>query len=280
MLDEFVIFAKQIEKGKEELAQYITKEQNRKYPELQPISPTLYEERVKMIDLYEDILFEDLEVALDKITKWGVETGTLCSELGMSIDMALDEVNYYRDAFSDMILTAAEEGGASLRHYHRTIGKLHRIIDQAAHSFSVAFVRHHNEMMEKAKKAVEELSVPVVPLDAGIAVLPIVGTLDTTRAKLLMEQSLKRSSKLGIRYFIMDLSGVPIVDTMVANQLFQVVNALKLLGVEAAITGIRPEIAQTMVALGINFQEVKTYASLRQALAAKHSRTAETQLDD
>ncbi|WP_121613578.1 STAS domain-containing protein [Mesobacillus foraminis] len=269
-MEEFLVFAKQIDKGKEELAQYITKEQNRKYPELHPISHTLQEERVRMIELYENILFKDLEVALDEITKWGVETGTFCSELGMSIDVALDEVNYYRDAFSDMILTAAEQAGASLRHYHRTIGKLHRIIDQAAYSFSVAFVRHHNEMMEKAQEAVEELSVPVVPLDAGIAVLPLVGTLDTTRAKLLMEQSLRKSSELGVRYFIMDLSGVPIVDTMVANQLFQVINALKLLGVEAVITGIRPEIAQTMVSLGINFQEIKTYASLRQALAVKH----------
>ncbi|HZG73697.1 MAG TPA: STAS domain-containing protein [Chondromyces sp.] len=248
-------------------AEKITEAQNKKYPEqLLPISSILKEERVKLISLYEELLYDDLDVAINKIKRWGEETGTFCSEQGMSVDAALDELHYYRADFEKILIEEAEKQGTSIRAYQDISLKLHRIIDQAAQSFSVAFVRHHKEMMEKAESAVQELSVPVVPLEKGVAVLPLIGMIDTYRAKLLMEESLSRSSKLGISYFIMDLSGVPVVDTMVANQIFQVIHALRLLGIHAVLSGIRPEIAQTMIGLGLDFHDIKTYSTLEQAL--------------
>ncbi|NHM30947.1 STAS domain-containing protein [Neobacillus terrae] len=258
---------KKIETKKVEMAEYITNVQSMKYPnKLGPISDILKEERVKVIGLYEEILLEDLDTALNKITKWGQTSGALCAELGMSISMALDEVNYYREEMSNMILEVTQKDGIDFQSYHQAQLILQKIIDQAAQSFSMAFVEHHNDMMKKARQEIEELSVPVVPLEKKVAVLPLIGTIDTYRAKLLMQESLEKSSKLGISYFILDLSGVPIVDTMVANQVFQVIDALKLLGIKAVISGIRPEIAQTMVALGINFKNIQTYSTLEQAL--------------
>jgi len=256
-----------IETKKVELAENITNLQLMKYPDkLGPISDILKEERIKVIGLYEEILLDDLDTALNKITQWGQNTGALCAELGMSIDMALDELNYYREEMSNMIFEVTQKDDIDIKSYHQAQLTLQKLIDQSAQSFSIAFVEHHNEMMKKARQEIEELSVPVVPLEKKVAVLPLIGTIDTYRAKLLMQESLEKSSKLGISYFILDLSGVPIVDTMVANQVFQVIDALKLLGIKAVISGIRPEIAQTMVALGIDFKNIQTYSTLEQAL--------------
>ncbi|WP_170169023.1 STAS domain-containing protein [Mesobacillus subterraneus] len=261
--------AKRVNDVKNELADTITDRQSAKYPDkLGPISDVLRAERIKMISLYEELIMDDLDTALSRITQWGNATGALCSELGMTIDIALDELDYYREKFSDIIYEICEQEGCDLKSYHSYTKKLNMIIDQAAQSFSVAFVKQQKEFLNRAKEEIAELSVPVVPLEKKVAVLPLIGSIDTYRAKLLMEESLRKSAKQGISYFILDVSGVPIVDTMVASQLFQVINALKLLGVEAVITGIRPEIAQTMVSLGINFSTVKTYSSVKQAMAA------------
>ncbi|OCA88357.1 hypothetical protein A8F94_09955 [Bacillus sp. FJAT-27225] len=264
---DFSAVIKKISEIKVELANEITDIQVERYPEqLGPISDQLRKERVKLIGLYEELLVDDFETAMAKITEWGEKTGAFCSELGMTIDMALDELNYYREELTEIIFELGQESDKSLAEYHEANKKLQRIIDKAAQSFSIAFVAHHKEIMKKAQREIEELSVPVVPLEEGVAVLPLVGTIDTYRAKLLMEESLRKSAQLGVTYFIVDLSGVPIVDTMVANQIFQVIDALRLLGVEAVLSGIRPEIAQTMVLLGIDTSKIKTFSSLQQAL--------------
>jgi rsbT co-antagonist protein RsbR len=150
--------AKRIANEKENMATYITEEQVRKYPEqLGHISSVLHEERVKLIGLYEELLQIDMEAALEKITQWGRETGAFCSEMGMTIDKALDELNYYREKMTDIIFDAADTKCHDLKIYHKAVLKLQRIIDQAAQSFSIAFVNHHNEMMNKARREIAEL---------------------------------------------------------------------------------------------------------------------------
>ncbi|MDP4164913.1 MAG: STAS domain-containing protein, partial [Bacillota bacterium] len=92
------------------------------------------------------------------------------------------------------------------------------------------------------------------------------GDLDTKRAQQLMDRALEQGTNYNLTYMIIDLSGVPIIDTMVADQLFKVISSLKLVGIETCLTGIRPEIAQTMVNLGIDFKSILTFSSLHQAL--------------
>jgi rsbT co-antagonist protein RsbR len=81
-----------------------------------------------------------------------------------------------------------------------------------------------------------------------------------------MGQALSKGANLSLEYLIIDLSGVPIIDTMVADRIFKVIDSLTLLGIKPILTGIRPEIAQTMVQLGIDFSSVRTYSSLQNAL--------------
>ncbi|MDP4163739.1 MAG: STAS domain-containing protein, partial [Bacillota bacterium] len=93
------------------------------------------------------------------------------------------------------------------------------------------------------------------------------------RAKILKETSLQRCSELGNLYLIMDLSGVPIVDTMVANEIFQVISSLTLIGVETILTGLRPEVAQSMIQLGISFNNVVVKNNLKSAVTYLSKKT-------
>ncbi|TXC89475.1 STAS domain-containing protein [Metabacillus litoralis] len=116
------------------------------------------------------------------------------------------------------------------------------------------------------KEMINELSSPVILLQNNVALLPLIGDIDTARAKLILENTLAQSAKLGISNLCIDLSGVAIIDTMVAHEIFNLIKALKLLGVSSTLSGIRPEIAQTAIQLGLDFEEVHTAASLAQAL--------------
>ena len=109
---------------------------------------------------------------------------------------------------------------------------------------------------------IKELSTPVIPLSSEVGLVPLIGDIDTERAKFIMESTLQQSVKLGITHLIIDLSGVIMVDTMVAHQIFQVISSLKLIGVQSTLLGIRPEVAPTAIQLGINFKDITTEISL------------------
>lgn len=111
-----------------------------------------------------------------------------------------------------------------------------------------------------------ELSTPVVKLWEGVVAVPLVGTLDSARAQVVMEKLLQTLVDTGSGYAIVDITGVPAVDTQVAQHILKTVVAARLMGAECIISGIRPQIAQTVVALGIEFGDIVTKATLADAL--------------
>ncbi|WP_433223534.1 STAS domain-containing protein [Dactylosporangium sp. CS-047395] len=111
-----------------------------------------------------------------------------------------------------------------------------------------------------------ELSTPVVKLWEGVVAVPLVGTLDSARAQVVMEKLLQTLVDTGSAYAIVDITGVPAVDTQVAQHILKTVVAARLMGAECIISGIRPQIAQTVVALGIEFGDIATKATLADAL--------------
>ena len=112
-----------------------------------------------------------------------------------------------------------------------------------------------------------ELSTPVVKLWDGILALPLIGTLDCARTQVVMESLLQKIVETGSQIAIIDITGVPTVDTLVAQHLLKTVTALRLMGADCIISGIRPQIAQTIVHLGVDLQGVTTKATLADALA-------------
>jgi rsbT co-antagonist protein RsbR len=114
-----------------------------------------------------------------------------------------------------------------------------------------------------------ELSTPVVQLWDGILALPLIGTLDSARTQTVMENLLEKIVSTGSEVAILDITGVPTVDTLVAQHLMKAVAAARLMGAECIISGIRPQIAQTIVHLGVDLSDVTTKATLADAI--KHA---------
>ncbi len=122
------------------------------------------------------------------------------------------------------------------------------------------------ELIERQKRDLIELSTPVIHLWHGILALPIVGTLDSARCQIVMEKLLEGLVSTGCGVAILDISGVPTVDTLVAQHLMKTISAARLMGAECIISGIRPETAQTIVHLGVDLSTVKTKSSMARAL--------------
>jgi rsbT co-antagonist protein RsbR len=135
------------------------------------------------------------------------------------------------------------------------------------------FQKSREEIINRQQREMLELSTPVVKLWDGILALPMIGTLDSARTQVVMENLLQKVVETGAQIAILDITGVPTVDTLVAQHLLKTVTALRLMGAEAIISGVRPQIAQTIVHLGVDLQGVTTKANLADALALALKRT-------
>ena len=147
------------------------------------------------------------------------------------------------------------------------------IVLKAFGKIMTRFVEVHDMLATKRLKSqqalINELSAPVIQLQGHTGLLPVVGEVDTQRAKYLLENTLSECTNKGITHLFIDLSGVNIIDTMVAMQIFQLIDALKIVGVKTTLSGVRPEIALTAVNLGLDFKDIKIAGNLSQALQKK-----------
>ncbi len=143
---------------------------------------------------------------------------------------------------------------------------LSRLVDDMGLFTFEVYAKAREEMLADQTEQLLELSTPVVKLWDGIVAVPLIGTLDSARAQVVMEKLLQTLVDTGAAFAIVDITGVPAVDTQVAQHILKTVVAARLMGAECVISGIRPQIAQTVVALGIEFGDIVTKASLADAL--------------
>ncbi len=136
-----------------------------------------------------------------------------------------------------------------------------------------AFQQSREDVIARQQEEMLELSTPVVKLWEGILALPMIGTLDSARTQVVMETLLQRIVETGSAIAIIDITGVPTVDTLVAQHLLKTITAIRLMGADCIISGVRPQIAQTIVHLGVNLQGISTKATLADALSVALERT-------
>ena len=139
-----------------------------------------------------------------------------------------------------------------------------------------AYQKSREEVIHRQQRELLELSTPVVALWDDVLALPLIGTLDSGRTQVVMESLLERIVETGASIAIIDITGVPTVDTLVAQHLMKTVAAARLMGADCIISGIRPQIAQTIVHLGVDLSAVTTKASLADAFAVALKRTGAT----
>ncbi|WP_035803510.1 STAS domain-containing protein [Kitasatospora mediocidica] len=168
-------------------------------------------------------------------------------------------------ALKDLLAPSSETAQEDITAYLR----LNRLVDALGLFTVETYAKTREEIIGSQAEQLLELSTPVVKLWDGVVAVPLVGTLDSARTQVVMEKLLQTLVDTGSDQAIIDITGVPAVDTEVAQHLLKTVVAARLMGAECTISGIRPQIAQTIVALGIQFGDIVTKATLADAL--KHA---------
>ncbi|AYG78771.1 RsbT co-antagonist protein RsbRA [Streptomyces hundungensis] len=152
---------------------------------------------------------------------------------------------------------------------------INRLLDAAGALSFDTYVEGREEIIRRQSRQLLELSTPVVRLWRHVLAVPLIGTLDTARTQVVMENLLQAIQDHEAQVAIIDITGVPTVDTAVAQHLMQTVNAVRLMGADCVISGIRPPIAQTIAQLGIDLSKILTRASLADALSEAIKLTAD-----
>jgi rsbT co-antagonist protein RsbR len=157
-------------------------------------------------------------------------------------------------------------GDLEQRVHDRTIDLQHALDEVKKRAYEQEQLIEENRQQ---RETIREMSVPVLPVTSSTLVMPLVGALDSARLRLLQDQALRAIERAPIRTLILDITGVPLVDSQVAQGLLMVVQAARLLGTEVLLVGIRPEVAQAIVGLGLNLPGLRTYTDLQSALSRK-----------
>jgi rsbT co-antagonist protein RsbR len=164
----------------------------------------------------------------------------------------------------EVVLGLTESGQAELSTTDFLVLSL--VVDDMGLFTFESYTKTRESVIADQTEQLLELSTPVVKLWDGVVAVPLVGTLDSARAQVVMEKLLQTLVDTGSAFAIVDITGVPAVDTQVAQHILKTVVAARLMGAECIISGIRPQIAQTVVALGIEFGDIVTKSNLADAL--------------
>lgn len=199
--------------------------------------------------------WENMRLLLAEVSRSRVQRGFTPSEIASFIlcfkkplfDRLCHELTENRDALVEQLWLSTS------------------LLDQLGLWVTEIFLKAREEVIERQQQEMLELSTPVVKLWQGILALPMIGTLDSARTQIVMETLLQEIMETGSEFAILDITGVPTVDTLVAQHLLKTVAAARLMGTECIISGIRPQIAQTIVHLGVDLQDILTKATLADA---------------
>ncbi len=176
------------------------------------------------------------------------------------------ETAYFVFSLREALAAIMEQNITDPQLLYRESLKINKLIDSLGLVTFETYIKGREEVILRQTSEITEISTPVIQVWTGILALPIIGTLDSARTQVVMESLLLKIVETESTIAILDISGVPAVDSLVAQHLIKTVAATRLMGAECIISGIRPEIAQTIVHLGIDLSNINTKASLAHAL--------------
>lgn len=210
-----------------------------------------------------DMFIYCIETGHDKdFTDYIREIGRERALQGYSLTEVQNAISIIREAFLNSLEKTSDEREEILRR-SRIIMK---VIDKGRIGISEAFLQTREEIIAQQRITLQELSTPVIPVFDDILVVPLIGAIDTSRARDILQNLLQGIIKENARIAILDVTGVPIIDTNVGHHLIKTVQAAGLLGCTCILVGIGPVVAQTIINLGVDFSNITTKRSLRQGL--------------
>lgn len=215
---------------------------------------------IEVFNKQEDEFFKEFE-------PWIIKIASDIEHINTPIQYVIREFKNVRNQYFDYVNKFAElNTDVSRQERDAWFDIILKEFDEVILRFIEATYKYSQNVLKAQQEMINELSAPVISLSNHQGLLPLIGDIDTSRAKMILEHTLRQCADRDIHHLFVDLSGVAMIDTMVAHQLFQLLKALKLIGVKATLSGIRPEIAQTAVQLGLSFDGTIIKNSLAQAL--------------
>ncbi|RBW67847.1 STAS domain-containing protein [Bacillus taeanensis] len=229
----------------------LAKEQHR----LQNISSVMYE---NTNDEFVEMMFQHIETHNNPSAEQLLSFAEHLMKIGWNLSYLTQGMQTFRRILLDVLFENDIE--------NRRVIEIYQEIDRWFDPILNELIDHSSKNWENTvslqKVALQELSAPLIPVLEQISVMPLVGTIDTERAKLIMENLLNGVIKHRSQVVLIDITGVPVVDTMVAHHIIQAAEAVRLIGAQCILVGIRPEIAQTIVNLGIDLGQFPTKSTL------------------
>ncbi|MEK4487429.1 STAS domain-containing protein [Psychrobacillus sp. FSL H8-0484] len=204
-------------------------------------------------------LTEEKETYRGKLNEFSVQI----VRFGWSVSFVLKTLSNFTEVIYENLEIAEYLNESNYKSYREI---LNNWLTPVTHSIVDAYSKVWEKTVSLQKIALQELSASLIPVFEKISVMPLVGTIDTERAKLIMENLLQGVVKHRAEVVLLDITGVPVVDTMVAHHIIQAADAVRLVGAKCMLVGIRPEIAQTIVTLGINLNDFTTTSTLQRGV--------------
>lgn len=201
-----------------------------------------------------------------ELLEWSRKNGEVQAGQQMPISSVLTRYPSTRSVFIDHLTAISMAYELPVMELVNLNKRFNYLLDISLNETVFAFERSSDQIIQESQNRINEVSAPIVAVQEGIAVLPLIGLIDAERAQYLLEQAVPKLPSYEIECLITDFSGILNIDNQAAELLMKIYATVKLLGINVITTGIRPDIAQTVVNKGIKFSNVKSYATVRQAL--------------
>ncbi len=202
----------------------------------------------------------------ESLTEWSKENGERVATSNGRISGIFARYPDTRMVFADFIMKLSCENQLTTEELGFILKRVNHMLDISINETVYAYERHSEKQIKDMREEMNELSTPVVPIQDGIAVLPLIGSFDYDRTNYLLTKVIPKIAELHLEFLIIDFSGIITIDTEVANHIFTVNDVLRLLGIDVIVTGIRPELAQRSVQAGIDFSSFKSFANVKHAI--------------
>lgn len=203
----------------------------------------------------------------ENLHKFAKQEGIAWATFSLTLDLKLEWVQAIRRTLWIFIQRIIKEYNIKNYDFFELEEQINNQIDHFLNEFFINYSTYKDALLREQRNLVENLSVPIIPITPKVSILPLIGTVDYFRAKIIEERVLTEISKQQIETLIIDLSGIAEMDTEVAEQFLQMIEGAKMMGCHAVITGLKPDVVRNIVALGVVFDsQTKTWGTLQQAL--------------
>ncbi|RFU68981.1 STAS domain-containing protein [Peribacillus saganii] len=231
------------------------------------IEQKLKEQHKYTIDLIASGFLDDRSIFQDKMKEWTKFVVTSRIEYDTPIFEVLQALSRTRRiiwGFVEDYIKGTEE--IDKQDVLRWNSIYNTTLDTLINEFSRSYYNATTHKLKVQQELIDEINSPVIPVVDDVAVLPLIGLIDESRAESILQSIPDKCVRKNIAHLVIDVSGANYLDTSVAHRLYQLINVISLLGINSIIAGVRPDVAQTAIKLGIDFSHLKTFSDLKQAL--------------